>query len=284
MTRSCASIGDCSQPGTPIRSRPTSGDALVGGLYGVSLRGAFFGESMFHRARDASKVALVHLFARLRAGGFRLLDAQFLTEHLASLGAVGDVRARRFGAGSPRRLEVDADFGAWPAEAAMSGAEALATRCAAARKLRRRIETTRRASGGGLARRSGQAAWRRLTKWGLTARCAAAALPRGGAMARGDAARTARLAPRPGRIHVPPHRHHLRRLRRQGRRRAADPVRHRAAPAVARRMAEAGGRPDPAGERAQPVPEGRLRGARDPQGDDRSAGTDPAQSLSTGRR
>ena len=64
------------------------GETLVGGLYGVSLRGAFFGESMFHRARDASKVALVHLFARLRAGGFRLLDAQFLTEHLASLGAV----------------------------------------------------------------------------------------------------------------------------------------------------------------------------------------------------
>ena len=53
------------------------GDELVGGLYGVSLRGAFFGESMFHRARDASKVALVHLFARLRTGGFRLLDAQF---------------------------------------------------------------------------------------------------------------------------------------------------------------------------------------------------------------
>ena len=54
----------------------------------MSLRGAFFGESMFHRARDASKVALVHLFARLRTGGFRLLDAQFSTEHLASLGAV----------------------------------------------------------------------------------------------------------------------------------------------------------------------------------------------------
>ena len=64
------------------------GGALVGGLYGVSLRSVFFGESMFHRARDASKVALVHLVARLRAGGFRLLDTQFLTEHLASLGAV----------------------------------------------------------------------------------------------------------------------------------------------------------------------------------------------------
>lgn len=62
--------------------------ALVGGLYGVALGAAFFGESMFHRARDASKVALVHLVARLRAGGFRLLDTQFVTDHLASLGAI----------------------------------------------------------------------------------------------------------------------------------------------------------------------------------------------------
>jgi leucyl/phenylalanyl-tRNA--protein transferase len=62
--------------------------ALVGGLYGVSLGGAFFGESMFSRARDASKVALAHLVARLRVGGYRLLDCQFLTEHLASLGAI----------------------------------------------------------------------------------------------------------------------------------------------------------------------------------------------------
>jgi leucyl/phenylalanyl-tRNA--protein transferase len=62
--------------------------ALVGGLYGVSLGGAFFGESMFSRARDASKVALAHLVARLRVGGYKLLDCQFLTDHLASLGAV----------------------------------------------------------------------------------------------------------------------------------------------------------------------------------------------------
>lgn len=62
--------------------------ALVGGLYGVSLGGAFFGESMFSRVRDASKVALAHLVARLRVGGYRLLDCQFLTEHLASLGAI----------------------------------------------------------------------------------------------------------------------------------------------------------------------------------------------------
>jgi leucyl/phenylalanyl-tRNA--protein transferase len=59
---------------------------LVGGLYGVSLGGAFFGESMFSRARDASKVALAHLVARLRAGGYRLLDTQFTTSHLAQFG------------------------------------------------------------------------------------------------------------------------------------------------------------------------------------------------------
>jgi len=62
-------------------------DALVGGLYGVSIGAAFFGESMFTRRRDASKVALAYLVARLRVGGFRLLDTQFLTGHLASLGA-----------------------------------------------------------------------------------------------------------------------------------------------------------------------------------------------------
>jgi leucyl/phenylalanyl-tRNA--protein transferase len=60
---------------------------LVGGLYGVSLGGAFFGESMFSRERDASKVALVHLVARLIGGGFTLLDTQFLTGHLAQFGA-----------------------------------------------------------------------------------------------------------------------------------------------------------------------------------------------------
>lgn len=64
------------------------GAALVGGLYGVSLGRAFFGESMFSRQRDASKVALAWLVARLRAGGFTLLDCQFQTAHLASLGAI----------------------------------------------------------------------------------------------------------------------------------------------------------------------------------------------------
>jgi leucyl/phenylalanyl-tRNA--protein transferase len=65
-----------------------SGGRLVGGLYGVALGGAFFGESMFSRARDASKVALAHLVARLRLGGFRLLDTQFVTAHLAQFGAL----------------------------------------------------------------------------------------------------------------------------------------------------------------------------------------------------
>jgi leucyl/phenylalanyl-tRNA--protein transferase len=67
---------------------------LVGGLYGVALGGAFFGESMFARVRDASKIALVHLVARLRLGGFRLLDTQFVTSHLARFGAIDIPRAR----------------------------------------------------------------------------------------------------------------------------------------------------------------------------------------------
>src|ERR1700731_5455078 len=67
---------------------------LVGGLYGVSIGAAFFGESMFSRITDASKVALVHLVARLRLGRYRLLDTQFLTPHLAQFGAVEISRAR----------------------------------------------------------------------------------------------------------------------------------------------------------------------------------------------
>ncbi|HEX4532765.1 MAG TPA: leucyl/phenylalanyl-tRNA--protein transferase [Rhizomicrobium sp.] len=67
---------------------------LVGGLYGVKLGAAFFGESMFSRARDASKVALVHLVSRLNVGGFKLLDAQFITSHLATFGAIEIPRAQ----------------------------------------------------------------------------------------------------------------------------------------------------------------------------------------------
>jgi leucyl/phenylalanyl-tRNA--protein transferase len=69
-------------------------ETLVGGLYGVSLGQAFFGESMFSRMTDASKVALAWLVARLRVGGYALLDCQFMTGHLASLGAVAVPRDR----------------------------------------------------------------------------------------------------------------------------------------------------------------------------------------------
>lgn len=68
-------------------------DELVGGLYGIRLRGAFFGESMFSRKTDASKIALVYLIARLNHGGFNLLDTQFVTEHLARFGTIEIDRA-----------------------------------------------------------------------------------------------------------------------------------------------------------------------------------------------
>jgi len=100
-----------------------SGDDLVGGLYGVSLGRAFFGESMFHHARDASKVALVHLVARLIAGGYTLLDTQFVTEHLRSFGAM-EVSRRHYRALLDDALKGVGDFFALPAT--VSGAEALA--------------------------------------------------------------------------------------------------------------------------------------------------------------
>jgi leucyl/phenylalanyl-tRNA--protein transferase len=82
---------------------------LVGGLYGVSLGAAFFGESMFSRERDASKVALVYLVARLKAGGYRLLDTQFTTEHLKQFGAV-DLDRRQYNYLLEKAIEADADF------------------------------------------------------------------------------------------------------------------------------------------------------------------------------
>ncbi|MFC3069863.1 leucyl/phenylalanyl-tRNA--protein transferase [Phenylobacterium soli] len=84
-------------------------ERLVGGLYGVALKGAFFGESMFSRARDASKVALVHLVGRLIAGGYRLLDAQFMTEHLAQFGAE-EISRREYQKRLATALAADADF------------------------------------------------------------------------------------------------------------------------------------------------------------------------------
>ena len=101
------------------------GDALVGGLYGVSLGRAFFGESMFHRARDASKIALVHLVARLRAGGYRLLDTQYVTDHLKSFGAV-EVGKRRYHRLLEEAIVGEADFAALAINQPVSGAEALA--------------------------------------------------------------------------------------------------------------------------------------------------------------
>jgi leucyl/phenylalanyl-tRNA--protein transferase len=97
---------------------------LVGGLYGVSLGAAFFGESMFHRSRDASKVALVHLVARLIAGGFALLDTQYVTEHLRSFGAV-EIPRRRYTALLDRAIALEADFAKLPMDPPLSGAHAL---------------------------------------------------------------------------------------------------------------------------------------------------------------
>src|SRR6202045_3308511 len=100
------------------------GEVLVGGLYGVSLGRAFFGESMFHRVRDASKVALVHLVARLIAGGFELLDTQYVTEHLRSFGAV-EISRRRYTALLDRAVKGEADFRNLPLDHPVSGAQAL---------------------------------------------------------------------------------------------------------------------------------------------------------------
>ena len=92
------------------------GDRLVGGLYGVALNGAFFGESMFSLARDASKVALVYLCARLISGGFTLLDTQFVTEHLKQFGTV-EIDRTEFHTLLENALTHQANFHALPATA-----------------------------------------------------------------------------------------------------------------------------------------------------------------------
>jgi leucyl/phenylalanyl-tRNA--protein transferase len=92
------------------------GGRLVGGLYGVSLEGAFFGESMFSTARDASKVALIYLCARLIHGGFSLLDTQFVTEHLKQFGTMEIDRAE-FHSLLEKSLAHPADFSLLPADA-----------------------------------------------------------------------------------------------------------------------------------------------------------------------
>jgi leucyl/phenylalanyl-tRNA--protein transferase len=98
---------------------------LVGGLYGVRLKGAFFGESMFHTERDASKVALVHLVARLRRGGFSLLDTQFVTSHLAQFGAI-EIPRNRYKQMLRAAMDHEADWNVWPPRAVVSGEEILA--------------------------------------------------------------------------------------------------------------------------------------------------------------
>jgi leucyl/phenylalanyl-tRNA--protein transferase len=84
-------------------------DEMVGGLYGIALGGAFFGESMFHKVTDASKIALAHLVHRLRVGGYTLLDTQFVTDHLRSLGAVEIPRAH-YHQKLRHALRIDGDF------------------------------------------------------------------------------------------------------------------------------------------------------------------------------
>ncbi len=83
--------------------------ALVGGLYGVSLGGAFFGESMFHTATNSSKLALLHLVGRLKAQGFVLLDTQFITEHLKQFGAI-EISAKKYRILLDAALKIDTDF------------------------------------------------------------------------------------------------------------------------------------------------------------------------------
>jgi leucyl/phenylalanyl-tRNA--protein transferase len=100
------------------------GGELVGGLYGVTLGGAYFGESMFHRTRDASKVALVHLVARLKAAGFTLLDTQFVTDHLKTFGAV-EISRRQYHRLLEEALREEATFATAPLDRPISGAEAL---------------------------------------------------------------------------------------------------------------------------------------------------------------
>ncbi len=101
------------------------GEDLVGGLYGVSLGRAFFGESMFHRARDASKIALVHLVARLKAGHYRLLDTQFVTDHLRTFGAV-EVSRPVYHKLLDAALVGEGDFGALPVDRPVPGEAVLA--------------------------------------------------------------------------------------------------------------------------------------------------------------
>lgn len=100
------------------------GGELVGGLYGVSIGAAFFGESMFHREKDCSKLALAHLVARLRAGGYALLDTQFVTDHLRQFGAI-EIPRLRYREILERAIHQKADFAIWPRNVTPSPAQVL---------------------------------------------------------------------------------------------------------------------------------------------------------------
>ncbi len=100
--------------------------ALAGGLYGVRIGAAFFGESMFHRRTDASKIALVWLIARLKAGGFSLLDSQFVTDHLARFGAVS-VPRETYHKMLDAAIRAKADFEALPQDASPEAVLQLST-------------------------------------------------------------------------------------------------------------------------------------------------------------
>jgi leucyl/phenylalanyl-tRNA--protein transferase len=94
------------------------GDDLVGGLYGLAISGAFFGESMFHRRTNASKMAMAHLVERLNVGGFVLLDTQFVTDHLASLGGI-EIPREHYEERLAEALLIQGDWSAWDRRSAI---------------------------------------------------------------------------------------------------------------------------------------------------------------------
>ena len=96
---------------TPSKCGRPEGSELVGGLYGLAIGGAFFAESKFHRARDASKVAVVSLVERLQARGFGLLEVQYLTDHLKQFGTI-EVSHREYMSRLKKAVALDVTFGA----------------------------------------------------------------------------------------------------------------------------------------------------------------------------
>ena len=108
-TRSSTSYSALHERGIAHSVEAWHGDTLAGGLYGVALGGAFFGESMFHRETDASKVAFVALVERLRSRGFTLLDTQWVTPHLEQFGAI-EIRRSDYLRQLDRSLRLDRTF------------------------------------------------------------------------------------------------------------------------------------------------------------------------------